>query len=89
MFRVAALNRDNPAEPAGVRPQFNGTGRNRQTSVAVSLGCPVEGELPSFAWIVSRVNVLDATRPNVLNLENRFAISGPRIMGVSLRVNPH
>ena len=45
--------------------------------------------LSSFPRIVGWVDVLDAARPDVLNLENRFAISGPRVVGVTVWIDPH
>ena len=41
-----------------------------------------------LARIVSRVDVIDASRADELNLEDRLLVSGPSIMRVFCRVHP-
>jgi hypothetical protein len=45
--------------------------------------------LPTLARIISRVDVFDASRTDVLDLQDRLSVSGPGIMRVLCRVHPH
>jgi len=45
-------------------------------------------DLLLLAWIVRRVDVIDASRTDKLNLQNAFLISGPSVVSVLRGIDP-